>query len=127
MDGIESRAQVIVVAATNRLDIIDSALLRPGRFDRLVYVPLPNKDARQEIIKINMGKMQCDTEIDLEKIALESDGMSGAEIALICREAGLKALTEDMNIEKESLENIKVKNSHLLQALNEVKTRGKNN
>lgn len=58
MDGVESRAQVIVVAATNRLDIIDSALLRPGRFDRLIYVPLPSLPAREKIFRINTTKMQ---------------------------------------------------------------------
>ena len=58
MDGVEARSQVIVVAATNRLDIIDSALLRPGRFDRLVKVPLPDIDTRQDIFKINISKMQ---------------------------------------------------------------------
>ncbi len=57
MDGVESRAQVIVVAATNRLDIIDTALLRPGRFDRLIYVPLPSQAAREQIFKINTSKM----------------------------------------------------------------------
>ena len=57
MDGVEARSQVIVVAATNRLDIIDSALLRPGRFDRLVYVPLPDQSTRQDIFRINVGKM----------------------------------------------------------------------
>ena len=58
MDGVEARSQVIVVAATNRLDIIDTALLRPGRFDRLVKVPLPDIDTRQDIFKINIIKMQ---------------------------------------------------------------------
>ena len=57
MDGVESRAQVIVVAATNRLYIIDTAILRPGRFDRLIYVPTPNQNAREQIFKINTIKM----------------------------------------------------------------------
>ena len=57
MDGVESRAQVIVVAATNRLVIIDTAILRPGRFDRLIYVPTPNQNAREQIFKINTIKM----------------------------------------------------------------------
>ena len=57
MDGVEARSQVIVVAATNRLDIIDSALLRPGRFDRLVHVPLPDAGTRQDIFRINVAKM----------------------------------------------------------------------
>eukprot|EP00347_Sterkiella_histriomuscorum_P019506 403341369 len=125
MDGVESRAQVIVVAATNRLDIIDTALLRPGRFDRLIYVPLPSQQAREQILRINVGKMQKSDDIDYEKLARETDGMSGAEIALICREAGLKALTQDMNIEKEDGELIQVTHQHLEQALYEVKVRGK--
>lgn len=100
MDGIESRAHVIVVAATNRLDIIDKALLRPGRFDRLVHVPLPDSKTRSEIFKINLEKMPLKEEIDFVKLAEHAQGMSGAEITLVCREAGLKAITEDMNIEK---------------------------
>ncbi|CDW86820.1 spermatogenesis-associated protein 5-like [Stylonychia lemnae] len=125
MDGIESRAQVIVVAATNRLDIIDSALLRPGRFDRLIHVPLPRQEAREQIIRINVLKMQKDEDIDYPKLAQLSEGMSGAEIALICREAGLKALTQDMNIEKEDTQQIKVTQEHLELSLNEVRMRGK--
>ena len=125
MDGIESRAQVIVVAATNRLDIIDTALLRPGRFDRLVYVPTPTIETREHILRINTLKMQLTEDIDFKKLALESEGMSGAEMALICREAGLKALTEDMNIEKQEIEDIKVSQKHLEIALAEVKVRGK--
>lgn len=57
MDGVEARSQVIVVGATNRLDIIDTALLRPGRFDRLVHVPLPDENTRKGIFEINLGKM----------------------------------------------------------------------
>jgi transitional endoplasmic reticulum ATPase len=57
MDGVEARSQVIVVGATNRLDIIDKALLRPGRFDRLVYVPLPDRQTRKNIFEINLSRM----------------------------------------------------------------------
>ena len=99
MDGVESRAKVIVIAATNRLDIIDSALLRPGRFDRLIKVPLPNAEARSMILKIGFKKMPLSSDIDLDEIAKNSDGLSGAEMALVCREAGLKALTQDSKIE----------------------------
>lgn len=101
MDGVESRAQVIVVGATNRLDIIDQALLRPGRFDRLIYVPLPDQKTRKDIFDINLKKMQC-TETcrqQTTRLATLAEGLSGAEIALVCREAGLKALTQDMRIE----------------------------
>ena len=131
MDGVESRAQVIVVAATNRLDIIDTAILRPGRFDRLIYVPTPNQNAREQIFKINTIKMQLQADsdgkplVDFVKLAQNSEGMSGAEICLICREAGLMALTEDFNIEKTAVENIFVKQAHLEKALHDVKNRGK--
>ena len=69
MDGVESRAQVIVVAATNRLDIIDKALLRPGRFDRLIQVPLPSKAAREQIFRINVAKMQSAQDIMFDRLA----------------------------------------------------------
>lgn len=75
MDGVESRAQVIVVGATNRLDIIDTAILRPGRFDRLIYVPTPTQSTREQIFKINTSKMQLQkdaegkTLVDFVKLA----------------------------------------------------------
>lgn len=69
--------------------------------------------------------MQKSEDIDFEKLAIMTEGLSGAEIALICREAGLKSLTEDMKIERESMESIKVTNTHLEMALIEVKNRGK--
>jgi AAA family ATPase len=129
MDGVESRAQVIVIGATNRLDIIDQALLRPGRFDRLVFVPLPDKKTRQDIFDINIRRMQCSepAQNSSEKLASLSEGLSGAEIALVCREAGLKALSENMNIEKLDSHDIKVECQHLEKALEEVKLRGKPN
>jgi SpoVK/Ycf46/Vps4 family AAA+-type ATPase len=72
MDGVESRAKVIVVAATNRLDIIDTALLRPGRFDRLIYVPLPDEGARLQILEIGFKKMNLAEDVDLAQIAKDS-------------------------------------------------------
>lgn len=125
MDGIESRAQVIVVAATNRLDIIDKALLRPGRFDRLVHVPLPDTKTREEIFRINLTRMPLKEDLDYKTLADQSQGMSGAEITLVCREAGLKAITEDINIAQRSVEDIKVSEAHVIKALQEVKERGK--
>ena len=108
-----------MVAATNRLDIIDSALLRPGRFDRLVHVPLPERETRQDIFRIGITKMQHDSSAEavIEELATESEGFSGAEIALVCREAGLKALTEDNKIETTAESDILVKEIHLKQAL----------
>jgi len=93
--------------------------LRPGRFDRLIYVSLPDKATRQDIFNINMRRMHCseDAMTSSERLADLSDGLSGAEIALVCREAGLKALTEDMKIEKLASSDIKVECSHLESAL----------
>jgi len=127
MDGVESRAQVIVVGATNRLDIIDSALLRPGRFDRLIHVPTPDKATRQNIFEINIAKMQAseDAKSAAPSLGEESEGMSGAEIALVCREAGLLALSFENNIEQKEANSIFVEASHLKQALQDVKARGK--
>ena len=99
MDGVESRAKVIVIAATNRLDIIDKAILRPGRFDRLIEVPLPDKQARLQILNIGFKKMRLDPALSLENVAEAATGLSGAETSLICREAGLMALTQDSKIE----------------------------
>lgn len=129
MDGVEARSQVIVVAATNRLDIIDSALLRPGRFDRLVHVPLPDRETRADIFRINISKMQHEPSAleHLQSLAGDSEGFSGAEIALVCREAGLKALTEELKIETAEASEIKVNLQHLQSALAEVKVRGGKN
>lgn len=118
---------MIVVGATNRLDIIDQALLRPGRFDRLIFVPLPDKATRKDIFNINLKRMQCSSDaLELGEILAElAEGLSGAEIALVCREAGLKALSEDMKIETTDSHDIKVGKIHLESALQEVRQRGK--
>ena len=99
MDGIETLKNVIIVAATNRPDIIDKALTRPGRFDHLIYVPPPDLDCRREILKINIldSNMPINVdEFDIEELAEITNGYSGAEINLICREAGLHALSRDL-------------------------------
>ena len=117
---------MIVVAATNRLDIIDTALLRPGRFDRLVHVPLPDLATRADIFRINVTKMQHEASAleAVQTLAAESEGLSGAEIALVCREAGLKALSEELRIETVEASEIRVTLGHLQGALAEVKVRG---
>ena len=129
MDGVESRAKVIVVAATNRLDIIDTALLRPGRFDRLIKVPLPNLEARKMILTIGFKKMPLADDINLDELAQAADGLSGAEVSLVCREAGLKALTDGATIENmntpEEINAFKIQKKFVEEALNEVKMRGK--
>jgi transitional endoplasmic reticulum ATPase len=92
MDGLESLQNVMVIAATNRPDILDPAMLRPGRFDRLIYVPAPDEDSRLEILKIYTKDMPLADDVDLNSLARETKGYSGADIASLCREAGMHVL-----------------------------------
>jgi len=95
MSGIEDMEGVVVIATTNRPDIIDTALLRPGRFDKLVYVPAPDEKTRLEIFKVHTREMPLKG-VNLEKLAKETDGYSGADIEALAREAAMFALREDM-------------------------------
>lgn len=99
MDGIEGLKNVVIIAATNRPEIIDKALTRPGRFDHLIYVPPPDFECRVEILRINIIGNNMPTkegDVDIEEIAKATEGYSGAEMILIVREAGLTALTRDI-------------------------------
>ena len=97
MDGLEELKGVVVVAATNRPDMVDSALLRPGRFDELIHVPVPDEEARLKIYKVHTDKMNLEPGIDLEKLASLSDNFTGADIAAVCKKAGRLALREDVD------------------------------
>jgi transitional endoplasmic reticulum ATPase len=94
MSGIEDMEGVVVIGTTNRPDIVDSALLRPGRFDRLIYVPAPDEKTRLEILKVHTKSMPIKS-VNLEKIAKETDGYSGADLEALSREAAMNALRED--------------------------------
>jgi AAA family ATPase len=95
MDGVVSLTGVTVVAATNRPDLIDRALLRPGRLDRVVYVPLPDLATRRQVFAIHTRKMPLAPDVDLDQLAIDTENYSGAEIAAVCNEAALAALEED--------------------------------
>lgn len=95
LDGFESRGQVAVLGATNRPDILDPALLRPGRFDRIIDFPLPDDDSRREIFKIHMRGMNIDSEIDLDRLVAATQGKSGADIKTVCTEAGMFAIRDN--------------------------------
>ncbi len=92
LDGFESRGNVGIIAATNRPDILDDALIRPGRFDRAIEVPLPNKEGRTKILEIHTQKMKIDEEIDFDSISELTEGFSGADLKAICTEAGMFAI-----------------------------------
>ena len=92
LDGFESRGDIGIIGATNRPDILDPALLRPGRFDRFIEVPLPNEEGRREILKIHTKNMSFEEEADVEVLANLTDGFSGADLKAVCTEAGMFAI-----------------------------------
>lgn len=92
MDGFDATKNVKIIAATNRIDLLDPALLRPGRFDRVIQVPLPDERGRMEIFKIHTRKMKLAKDADLERMAKLTDGLSGADIKVIAKEAGMFVL-----------------------------------
>lgn len=92
MDGLEQLNDIIVIAATNRPDILDPALLRPGRFDRIISVPIPEKKSRLEIIKVHTSKMSISKDVNIEMLSEKTENFSGADIESLCKEAGLAAL-----------------------------------
>ncbi|MEM2454845.1 MAG: CDC48 family AAA ATPase, partial [Candidatus Bathyarchaeia archaeon] len=114
MDGIEELRGVIVLAATNRPDIVDPALLRPGRFDKLLYVPLPDLEARKEILGIHLRRKPLAEDVDIEELAKKTEGYTGADLAAICNTAVMLAIREHvMNNKtpeeaKKSLKELKV-------------------
>ena len=94
MDGLVLLKGVVILAATNRPDILDPALLRPGRFDRILYVPAPDEKARYEIFKVHTRHMPLSEDVDLHELARITEGYTGADIAAVCREAAMTALRE---------------------------------
>ncbi|WP_405307166.1 proteasome-activating nucleotidase [Methanobrevibacter sp.] len=92
LDGFESRGDIGIIGATNRPDILDPALLRPGRFDRFIEVPLPNEDGRREILKIHTKNMSFEEKADVDVLASLTDGFSGADLKAVCTEAGMFAI-----------------------------------
>ncbi|XP_070505102.1 ATPase family gene 2 protein homolog A [Chironomus tepperi] len=100
MDGVNALKNVIIIAATNRPDLIDTALMRPGRLDRIVYVKLPDLDARREIFKIKLQNIPVASDVDVETLVYKTEGYSGAEIEAICKEAALKALELSFDIKE---------------------------
>ncbi|AJC71012.1 ATPase AAA [Thermococcus guaymasensis DSM 11113] len=130
MDGIQENSGVVVIGATNRPDIIDPALLRPGRFDRLILVPAPDEKARLEIFKVHTRRVPLADDISLEELAKRTEGYSGADIEALVREAALIALRRAVSklprelVEQQSeefLESLKVSRKDFEMALKKVK------
>lgn len=113
LDGLQQRVNVTVIAATNRPDKIDPALLRPGRFDRVLYVGPPSETDREDIFRIHLRRMPCAPDVCIKELANLTEGCTGADISLICREAALAAI-------EESLDASNIRMEHLRMALKQV-------
>lgn len=114
MDGLVKLEGVVVVGATNRPDLLDSALLRPGRFDRIVMTTVPNKEGRLEVFKIHTKEMPLAKDVNLGLLAEKTDGLVGADIESICREAAMLALRDNINAKE-------VKKKYFDEALKKIK------
>ena len=114
LDGFTPRGEVAIMGASNRPDILDEALLRPGRFDRIIKIPLPEEKARLKIIKIHTAKMAIAKGVNYKKMAAETDGLSGADLRAVCVEAGMGAIKN---------KRIKVSYKDFTLALEKIKNR----
>src|SRR6058998_2134716 len=127
MDGLEELRNVVIIAATNRPDIIDSALLRPGRFDRLLYVSPPDLEARKQIFQIRTKKTPLAPDVKLDELAKMTDGYTGADIASVCNTAMMSALREligqakDAQDAKKKAKDLRVGRKHFDEALQKIK------
>jgi proteasome regulatory subunit len=95
MDGFENRGDVKIIGATNRIDILDRALLRPGRFDRIIEIPLPDETGRLSILKVHCRALTIEENVDLGEVARQTEGKNGADLRAICMEAGMFAIRKD--------------------------------
>ncbi|MEM3088809.1 MAG: CDC48 family AAA ATPase, partial [Candidatus Bathyarchaeia archaeon] len=100
IDGITVLKDVVTIAATNRPDLLDQALLRPGRFDRIIYVPPPDREARLQIFKVHTKRMPLSDEVKLDELAAKTEGYTGADIEALCREAAMIAIREGYKARK---------------------------
>ncbi|MHA1681753.1 MAG: CDC48 family AAA ATPase [Promethearchaeota archaeon] len=100
LDGIQQTGDIVIIAATNRPDILDPAIIRPGRFDRLTYVPPPGFVERLSILEIFMKNMPLEKDVNIRELAMKTDGFSGADLEGFCREAAIRALREDIHANK---------------------------
>jgi transitional endoplasmic reticulum ATPase len=125
LDGIEAMEDVVVIATTNRPDLIDDALLRPGRLDRHVHVPVPDEEARKKIFAVHTEHKPLADGVDLDWVASETEGYVGADIEAVCREASMAASREFIrSVDKEevgeSVGNVRINQEHFEHALEEV-------
>jgi transitional endoplasmic reticulum ATPase len=124
LDGLEDLKGVVVIGATNRPDIIDEALLRPGRFDRLLEVPPPDKDARKHIFQIHTKKKPLESDVNLDNLVEMTEGMTGADIAALVNVAAMSAIKE--HVRQKSGSKLRIAKRHFETALNKIKKKSSN-
>ncbi|PIW31717.1 MAG: AAA family ATPase [Nitrosopumilales archaeon CG15_BIG_FIL_POST_REV_8_21_14_020_37_12] len=121
IDGLEELHNVLIIGATNRLDIVDEALLRPGRFDRIIEVPKPDAKGREHIFKIHTQKKPLAEDVDVSKIVELTNGFSGAEIAAIANRAAIASLKRYVGGKSQNVKDIKISQQDLLDAIEKIK------
>ncbi len=125
LDGLENLQGVTVIAATNRPDILDSALLRPGRFDRHIYIPVPDEESRKKIFEIHLKKKPIAEDVDIEDLAKRTENYTGADIEAVCNEATMAAIREYIQaggkLDENSLKAVKIYKKHFDHTLQKVK------
>ena len=121
IDGLEELHNVLIVGATNRLDIVDDALLRPGRFDRIIRVPNPDAKSREKIFKIHTRKKPLDSNINISEIVERTDGFSGAEIESVANRAAITALKRYVEGKSQNFKEIKITQQDLIDSIEKVK------
>ncbi|MBI1902685.1 MAG: CDC48 family AAA ATPase [Planctomycetia bacterium] len=123
LDGVEELKDVLVLAATNRPDLLDAALLRPGRFDLKIEIPLPDGPSRKKIFEVHLRHRPLERGVSIERLAEQTAGMSGADIEAVCRRAAMLAVSELIEASRElpAAEKFRIRSAHLEQALDELK------
>ncbi|MGB3943177.1 MAG: AAA family ATPase, partial [Methanothrix sp.] len=120
LDGVVELKDVVILAATNRPDLLDPSLLRPGRFDRMIKIPMPDGTARERIFYIHLSQMPLAGDVSVTELSEMTEGWTGADIETLCREAGMLALRErispGMKREELVLEGIEVEGRHFREA-----------
>ncbi len=125
IDGLEELHNVLIIGATNRLDIVDEALLRPGRFDRIIEVPNPDAKGRQHIFEIHTKKKPLVSDANITKLVELTDTFSGADIAAVTNRAAITALKRYVNGKSQNIKDIKITQQDLIDAVDKVKPRKK--
>ena len=116
MDGFDMRGDIKIIGATNRVDILDPALLRPGRFDRMIEFPIPDEVSRESIFKIHTKNLTVEHELNINKFVNLTEGATGADIKAMCTEAGMFAIRRDADM---------IKENDFLDAINKVMRKAK--